>query len=137
MWQDLKLAVRLMGARPGFALVVLLTLALGIGANSAIFSVVDAGVLRPLPYRDPQRLYFIFPTNPKDAGKDRLARLAEVELLNQQLRSFGPLAVATRPWESTVSSDGDESVLIHGVSVSAGLFDVLGVTPLLGRAFTA
>jgi putative ABC transport system permease protein len=134
VWQDLKLALRLIRVSPGFALVVVMTLALGIGANSAIFSVVDAVVLRPLPYRDPQRLYFIFPTNPKDAGNDRLARLTEVNLLSGQLRSFGPLAVASRVWEAMVFGEGD-AVPIQGVSVSANLFDVLGVKPLLGRAF--
>ena len=59
MWHDLKLAVRSIRARPGFAAVVIATLALGIGANTAIFSVVDAVVLRPPPYRDPESLFYI------------------------------------------------------------------------------
>src|SRR5687767_11703259 len=119
LWQDLKLALRAIRARPGFSIVVLVTLALGIGANTAIFSVVDAVVLRPLPYRDPERLYFIFPTNPKDGGKDRLARLAEVDILKRQLRSFADLAVATRVWESFVTTESGESVPIHGIAASA------------------
>jgi putative ABC transport system permease protein len=135
VWQDLKLAQRTIRARPGFALVVLTTLALGIGANTAVFSVVDAVVLRPLPYRDPQRLYFIFPTNPKDGGKDRLAKLAEVDILEGQLRSFSDLAVATRVWESVMTTDSGESAAIQGISASANLLDLLGVRPALGRAF--
>ena len=135
MWQDVKLALRMIRSRPGFALVVLVTLALGIGANTAIFSVVDSIVLRPLPYRDPQRLFSIVPTNPKDGGKDRLARLAEVEVLRGQLRSFSDLAVATRVWESLVTTDDGESASIKGISASANLFDVLGVRPAHGRAF--
>jgi putative ABC transport system permease protein len=135
LWQDLKIALRAIRARPGFSIVVLVTLALGIGANTAIFSVVDAVVLRPLPYRDPQRLYFIFPTNPKDSGKDRLARMAEVDLMKRQLRSFDDLAVATKVWESFVTSDSGESIAIQGITASANLIDVLGVKPALGRAF--
>jgi putative ABC transport system permease protein len=115
--------------------VVLTTLALGIGANTAVFSVVDAVVLRPLPYRDPQRLYFVFPTNPKDGGKDRLAKLAEVDILQDQLRSFSDLAVATRVWESVMTTESGESAAIQGISASANLLDVLGVRPALGRAF--
>jgi putative ABC transport system permease protein len=137
MSQDLKLALRMLRARPGFALVVLLTLALGIGANTAIFSVVNAVVLRDLPYRDPQRLFFIFPTNPKDGGKDRLARLAEVEILRKQLRSFSGLAVASRVWEALLTSDDGTSTTIQGISVSSNLFEVLGVKPFLGRAIQA
>jgi putative ABC transport system permease protein len=137
MWNDLKLALRTIRSQPGFSLVVLITLAVGIGANTAIFTVVDAVVLRPLPYRDPQRLYYVFPTNPKDGGKDRLARLAEVDLLNQQLRSLGPLAVAGRGWEAMISDEHGQTSPIKGTTVSANLFDVVGITPLLGRVFTA
>jgi putative ABC transport system permease protein len=135
VWHDLKLALRMIRSRPGFALVVLVTLALGIGANTAIFSVVDAVVLRPLPYRDPQRLYFIFPTNARDGGKDRLARLAEVQVLERQLRSFGALASHTMVWEMLATSEAGESVPIQASFVSANLLDVLGVAPALGRAF--
>ena len=126
MWQDLKLALRGIRARPGFSILVLVTLALGIGANTAIFSVVDAVVLRPLPYRDPQRLYFIFPTNPKDGGKDRQARLAEVEILKRQLRSFSDLAAATRPRECCHDRRNRRVGPIQGIAVSANLLDVLG-----------
>jgi putative ABC transport system permease protein len=135
VWQDLKLALRAIRARPSFALVVLATLALGIGANTAIFSIVDAVVLRPLPYREPQRLYYIFPTNPADGGKDRLFRLAEVEILRRQLRSFNGLAVASRVWEGVVTTDDGGSGMIKGTSASANLFDVLGIKPFLGRVF--
>src|SRR5687768_15182645 len=121
--------------RLGFALVVLMTLALGIGANTAIFSVVDAVVLRPLPFRDPQRLYFIFPTNARDGGKDRLARKAEVELLERQLGSFAALASHTMVWEMLATGDDGESVPIQTSFVSANLLDVLGVAPALGRGF--
>jgi hypothetical protein len=62
MWQDLALALRGVRVRPGFAAVAVVTLALGIGANTAVFSVVDAVVLRPLPYGDPERLFFVWAT---------------------------------------------------------------------------
>jgi predicted permease len=131
--QELKLALRAIRANRGFSFVVLLTLALGIGANTAIFSVVDAVVLRPLPYREPQRLYFIFPTNPKDGGKDRLSRMAEVEILRRQLRSFSDLAMASKMWEAMASDGSGEAAPIRGVTASANLLDVLGIEPLLGR----
>ena len=67
---DLRFAVRTLAARPAFTLVAVLTLALGIGANTGVFSVVDALLLRPLPYRDPQRLVWVKSTLP-DVGLER------------------------------------------------------------------
>jgi putative ABC transport system permease protein len=134
MWQDLLFGLKMMRARPGFTAVAIVTLALGIGANTAIFSIVDAVVLRPLPYRDPQRLFFVAPTNPKDGDRERRATLAEVQLLRDQLRSFAGLAVAAGPWDQVVT-DGAESAAVSVTYASANLLDVLGVAPAQGRGF--
>ena len=136
MWQDLLFGLKMMRARSGFTAVAIVTLALGIGANTAIFSIVDAVVLRPLPYRDPQRLFFVAPTNPKDGDRERRATLAEVQLLRDQLRSFTGLAAAAGPWDQVVT-DGAEAAAVSVTYASANLFDVLGVAPAQGRGFLA
>jgi predicted permease len=137
VWHDLKFAVRMLRARPGFTLVVVATLALGIGANTAIFTAVDAVVLRPLPFREPQRLFFVAPTNPKDGDRDRPATLAEVDLLRAQLRSFEGLAAASPLWNEVVTEGGGAAAVVETMYVTPDLLAVLGVTPALGRAFSA
>jgi putative ABC transport system permease protein len=134
MWQDLRFGLKMMRTRPGFTAVAVATLALGIGANTAIFSIVDAVVLRPLPYRDPQRLFLVAPTNPKDGHRERRASLAEVRLLRDQVRSFSGLAVAAGPWNQVVT-DGPESAAVPVSYASGNLLEVLGVAPAQGRWF--
>jgi hypothetical protein len=93
---DLRYALRQLIKSPGFTAVAVLTLALGIGANTAIFSVVDAVVLRPLPFADPGRLFFVSATNPRDGNRPRLASRVEVDQWAAQLQSFEGLATASR-----------------------------------------
>ena len=122
-------------ARPGFTLVALLTLALGIGANTAIFSVVDAVVLRPPPYQDPGRLFFVWATNPGDGNRRRGVTLAELEAWRGTLQSWSTLAAASSMWNEVLGDGDSQAEVVPALYVSANLLPTLGVAPALGRAF--
>jgi len=130
---DLKYAVRVLRKNPGFAAVAVLTLALGIGASTAVFSVVHGVLLRPLPFRDPDRLMMVWEKWER-RGDDRVVvSYQNFRDWKNQSRSFEHLAVfdggAVR-WNV-----GDEPVWILGSHVSGGFFPALAVQPLLGRTF--
>ena len=131
---DLKFAFRQLLKNPGFTAVAVLTLALGIGANTAIFSVINAVLLRPLPFRDSNHLMMLdekwLPRFPhfEATPKDFLS-------WQEQNSSFGQMAAfASVAFNLT---DGDRPERISGVCVSANLRTLLGVKPLVGRGFTA
>ena len=129
---DLRFASRLMTRNPGFALAAVLTLALGIGGSTAIFSVVKPALFEPLPYPDPQRILSIC-DRAQDGSCLDIAFGTYRELLLRN-RSFESLAVA-RPWQPVLTGAGEPQRL-DGQRVSAAYFDVLGVRPVLGRSFT-
>ena len=135
---DPKFALRQLGKSPGFTLIVVLTLALGIGANTAVFSVVNAVLLRPLPFRQPQNLVAIgeYDTREKaDPGTDinSISYLDYVDWRNQN-KVFERIAIYTNQAVNTLT-DGNGALHVQGESVSADLFPLLGVQPALGRAF--
>lgn len=122
--QDLQFAARTCRKNPGFTTVVLLTLALGIGANTAIFSLVNGILLRPLPYPHPEQLLNAAYTGPVPEG-------AFVEF-QQRLKS---LDIAAYSWSGfNVTGEGN-AVRINGTEVSSNFFSLLGANPLKGRAF--
>src|SRR5881392_1097823 len=138
MIADLKFALRQLAKSPGFTCVVVLTLALGIGANTAVFSVLNAVLLRPLPFHQPQNLVAIgeYDSREKaDPGTDinSISYLDYVDWRNQN-KVFERIAVYTNQGVSTLT-DGNGSLHVQGESVSADLFPLLGVEPLLGRTF--
>ena len=138
MIADLKFALRQLTKSPGFTCVVVLTLALGIGANTAVFSVLNAVLLRPLPFHQPQNLVAIgeYDTREKaDPGTDinSVSYLDYVDWRNQN-KVFERIAVYTNQGVSTLT-DGNGALHVQGESVSADLFPLLGVQPLLGRTF--
>ena len=133
LWRDVRYALRMLGKNPGFTVVIVLTLALSIGANSAIFSVVDGVLLRPLPYPDADRIvrvffhsanYAKFPLNPFDFRDFR-----------RLLHSFQCLAGFTRA-DLQLSGAGQPE-RFAGFQVTAGFFRVLGIAPARGREFDA
>jgi putative ABC transport system permease protein len=137
MFADLKFALRAFARTPGFAGLAVLVLALGIGANTAIFSVVNAVLLRALPFQDPGRLVMIWEKNPRLA--DFLAERCPVALKNlvdwkQSARSFSAMSAYQADNFTLTGSDHPET--LEGVSVPADFGDVFGVRPLLGRMFT-
>src|SRR6202163_2440977 len=131
--QDLRFALRMLRKNPGFTAVAVLTLALGIGASTAIFSVVDAVLLRPLPYAHPQQIVRVWEQAP-DGHRMNLAD-ANFEYFRTQNDAFASLAEYAY-WVSSVAG-GSEPVRVNMAEVSSGFFEVLGVQPFRGRAFAA
>ncbi|HKR11321.1 MAG TPA: ABC transporter permease [Pyrinomonadaceae bacterium] len=137
MLQNIKYGLRMLLKRPGFSLVAVFTLALGIGANTAIFSVVNATLLRPLPFKDPEQVVMVWGYLPKMAQTaDKLPNsLANYVNLKAQSQSFEQLA-AFRSWSWQLTGDGDPE-RVSGARVSADFFAAVGAGPTLGRVFTA
>ena len=131
LWRDLRYAVRQLARSPGFTAIAVLTLALGIGANTAIFSVVNAVLLRPLPYREPERLVRINETRPD--GTTNAVSYPNFLDWSRQGGEVGSLALF-RTLTFTVSGDG-EPARHAGALVTSGFFRVLGVEPEAGRYF--
>ena len=135
LWEDLRLAFRGLRRRPGFAVAVVATLALGIGGNVALFSVVDGVLLRPLPYPDPDRLVIVW-ENDRLRGTDREGASAPDYLdLVEQNRSFETMAVRTR--QNRTLGTAAEPVHLSSARVSSSYFPLLGVRAVLGRTFDA
>lgn len=133
IWNDLRYAVRTLARTPAFTVIIVLTLALSIGANSAIFSVIQGVLLRPLPYPQPEklvRIYFQsdtqpkFPMNPNDFRDFR-----------QRNRTFDGLAGMVRR-DLQLSGPGAEPMMLHVFSVTQGYFHTLGLNPARGRDFS-
>jgi len=133
--QDLRYGLRMLAKNPGFTAVAVLTLALGIGANTAIFSVVDAVVLRPLPYKDPDRLVMVKERIPLVTPEPIPVCAPDVVQFQRQNQVFESVA-AFRSGQFDLSGEG-EPERITAERVNASLFSLLGVQPLVGRAFTA
>ncbi|HEU0173606.1 MAG TPA: ABC transporter permease [Blastocatellia bacterium] len=133
LWQDLRYGARMLLKNPGFALIAVITIALGIGANTAIFSVVNAALLRPLPYEESERLVVLYETNPQQ-GRDEM----NVSYLNfadwrAQSKSFDQLAACL--YGGMVLTGKDELARLQIAAVSADFFAMLRVKPLRGRIF--
>ncbi|HMD36337.1 MAG TPA: ABC transporter permease, partial [Vicinamibacterales bacterium] len=135
-WQDLRYGVRLMTRAPGFAAVAIVTVALGIGATTAMFSVVYSVLLQPLPFRLPDRLVDLWTTAPSRGMPRFGAGLADIWDLRGRNRSFEDVAVLRPIANFNLTGEGEPERLF-GARVSKNLFPILGVTPLLGRTFTA
>jgi len=131
LWQDLRYALRMLRRSPGFTFVAILTLALGIGATTSIFSVLNGVLLRPLPYHQPERLVWFLETQAGLTG----APFSAPEFLDYQAQShmFAQIA-AVRNIGFNWTGQGDPERL-RGSVVSSNYFSVLGVAPLLGRTF--
>jgi len=130
--QDLRYAFRTLAKTPGFAFIVVLTLALGIGANTAIFSVVNGVLLTPLPYKDPSRLVVVWES--KGTSNHNVVNPANYMDWHDRATSFSGLALLS--WAG-LTFTGDEAERVQGRAVTPDFFGVLGATPLLGRTFTA
>jgi putative ABC transport system permease protein len=134
IWQDLRYGMRMLLKQPGFTLVAILTLTLGIGANTAIFSVVNAVLLRPLPFKDPAQLVMVWNNGAQAAGGDRTPlALSDVQDWREQNRSFESIGAFQNGIFNYIS--GDVPQQLRGVGVTSNFLSLLGVAPQLGRDF--
>jgi putative ABC transport system permease protein len=133
--QDLKYGARLLRRAPGFAFIAVLTIALGIGANSAIFSVINAVVLKPLAYPAPGQLMFITSQFPTLGFEKFWVSPPEYFEYREQTREFSDIAAYNMG--AVNFSEGDQPERVNTAFVTSNMFKVLGVNPVRGRTFTA
>ena len=136
LWQDLRYGARMLLKKPGFTLIATLTLELGIGANTAIFSVVNAVLLRPLPYPEHERLMQIFLHNPETPSGRGGYGNADFQALRERNRSFEKIAAISSGNNFSLTGSGAPEQVI-GAVVTAEFFDALGIRPQRGRTFLA
>ena len=135
LWQDLKYGARQLARSPGFTAVAVLTLALGIGATTAIFSVVNAVLLRPLPYPEPERLVLLFSTFTREGDVVRGgSALPDYREWRDQCTAFDALGGFYYS-DFNLTGAGGEAERVQGARVTPNLLEVLGVKPALGRSF--
>src|SRR5207249_852184 len=131
--QDIRYGARMLAKNPGFTAVAIATLALGIGANTAIFTFVDAALLKPLPYPDSSRIVFIGERPPHSSDMVQVHPSNFLEW-GARSRSFAALALVQSIPVNNIGPDGAEQ--LAGLWTTAGLFRVFGVSPALGRGCT-
>jgi len=134
LWQDLRFGVRLMLSKPGFALIAIVSLALGIGANTAIFSLVDAVLLRPLPFREPERLVIVWEDASSIGFPRNTPAPANYADWKSQNRVFEDMAALS--WQSYNLTEDGEPERVEAQAVTANFFSLLGIKPELGRTFS-
>jgi putative ABC transport system permease protein len=135
LWQDLRYGVRTLLKNPGFTSIAVITLALGIGANTAIFSVVNALLFRSLPYKNPERLVTLWKTNPEIPGFEYCpATVAVFDDWRKQGESFESVSILDGQRYALTGVGRPERVA--GVTTSASFFDLMGAEPILGRTYT-
>jgi len=135
IWQDLRYGTRTLMKTPGFTVIAVITLALGIGANTAIFTIVNAVLLRPLPYPESERLMLV---GRAFTGTNAVSDLSEPKFvfLRDNVRSFEAITATQGTGPNTYLSDESNTEFIRCLIVSADFFRVLGVLPASGRGFT-
>src|SRR5687768_68955 len=129
--RELRYALRTLSRAPGFAIAVVLTLGLGIGANTAIFSVVRGVLLKPLPHRDGDRLIYLRHSITGPGGENILFSVPEILDFRNAAKSFGGIAEYSS-MVYTLQGDND-AVRINVGLVTGNFFDVMGLSPVLGR----
>jgi len=132
--QDLRFGLRTLRKSPGFTVIALFTLALGIGANTAIFSIVDAVMLKPLPFPDSDKLVFMTSAFEKQ-GVTRNFATSYADFLDWRSTAKSFTAMASYHDDSFTLAGLDQPLHISGMTVSGDFLSILGTRPLLGRGF--
>src|ERR1044072_9045335 len=133
IFQDLRFAIRTLLKRPGFCAIAVLTLALGIGANTAIFSVINAVVLKPLPYSHSERIAQLWEDDKRQAPTPGTISPHNFNDWRNQSKMFEHLAAYR--FVSLTLTGGNQPESLHGSAASSSFLSVLGVKPMLGRDF--
>src|SRR5687768_15661711 len=133
LWNDIRFSVRSLLRSPGFATVAVLCVALGIAATASIFTVVQSTLLRPLPYRDADRLASIYGAKPERQERRTNISYHDYHAWRTTNRTFEDIGLWT--WSTTTISSVDEAERVEGALVTANLFPILGLAPALGRHF--
>jgi len=136
LWQDFRYAARTLTKSPGFAAVVVFSLALGIGANTAIFSALNAVMLHALPYEHPENLATIWSTQKTDPGSQDLPPIAELTDWRKQNHVFADIAAISMTGTGTLTGLGEPGA-VNVQSATPNFFDLVGVQPAVGRVFRA
>src|SRR5262249_41702766 len=131
--RDVRFSLRTLAKSPGFTAVTLITLALGIGANTAIFSVVNAVLLRPLPYPEAGRLVMVWGTDSRRGVTEDVASFPDFEDWKAQSQSFEALAAFTA--RGMIIAGEGEAEMEQAIQATAGFFELLGTPPAIGRTF--
>src|SRR5207237_7072692 len=134
MFTDLKYALRMLVKTPAFTVIAILTLALGIGANSAIFSVIDSVLLRPLPFPNPNQLVAVWSQMVRENSEKETESVPDYVDLRDQSQTLLALAALTRA--GAVLNGTEEARQLYGVAITSDIFSVLGVSPARGRVYT-
>ncbi|MGE0128683.1 MAG: ADOP family duplicated permease [Blastocatellales bacterium] len=134
-WQDLRFGARMLMKHSGFTLITVLTLALGIGANTAMFSFIDAALLKPLAYRAPDRLVMVWERLPN--GSWSIPDIPTFQEWRTRNKVFSHLAAVTSVGGGLYLTGRERAERVRGSFVSANYFDLLGARPALGRGFNA
>jgi putative ABC transport system permease protein len=131
---ELKFAIRQLLKKPGFSAIVILTLALGIGANTAIFSIVDAVLLQAPPFKEPDRLVTLWERSPSQGYEANMPAPANYLDWKKEAKNFESMAIFNPGLSFALTGEGKPR-RIHGTAISSDLLDVLGVRPKMGRGF--
>jgi putative ABC transport system permease protein len=132
---DLRYAIRILWNSPAFTVIAVLTLALGIGANTAVFSIINTVLLKPLPFPDPDRLVLVWENIVREQGRTNIVSAPNFLDWQKQNHVFESIAIFDSAGKGYNLAEGNEPERVSGVRVSASFFDVLGIKPLLGRTF--
>src|SRR5262245_60324842 len=132
--RDVRFGLRMLLRNPGFTAVAIITMALGLGANTALFSVVNGVMLKSMPFKDPDRLVFVQETGPKFPAPGISASTLNYRDWKEQSKSFEMMS-ARQPFTGNLTSS-DRPEKIQGEKVTWDYFPTLGVTPIHGRIFT-
>src|SRR6202012_1659262 len=133
-WRDLRFALRSLAKTPGFALIAILVITVGIGVNTAVFSVINTVLLKPLTYPDPQSLVMLMNTSPRGSGPG--ANVPKFALYRQQTSIFSKVAAFDSGGAGLNLTGGDHPIQVQGVHVTQQYFDMLGAPLIFGRTFT-